>query len=154
MNYAIHTTYNRGIEQYFFDHPDDREKEWSLVLYWGCFGFRLLSALGTPGVETWEQEWKQYFPWNIVMKMNERSARRRKQEECPSFSVAVKSAAKKRVFFCEILVNRAKEICNRVNIMQFGITAYCHLGEAKKSQNDVLASIYFGPRTEGEVWPE
>ena len=43
-------------------------------------------------------------------------------------------------FFLEILVNRAKEICNRVNIMQFGITAYCHLGEAKKSQKDVLAS--------------
>ena len=47
---------------------------------------------------------------------------------------------RKKGFLLEILVNRAKEICNRVNIMQFGITAYCHLGEAKKSQNDVLAS--------------
>ena len=43
----------------------------------------------------WEQELKQYFPWNIVMKMNERSVRRRNHEECPSFSVAVKSAAEK-----------------------------------------------------------
>ena len=41
---------------------------------------------------------------------------------------------RKKGFLLEILVNRAKEICNRVNIMQFGITAYCHLGEAKKSQ--------------------
>ena len=47
---------------------------------------------------------------------------------------------RKKGFLLEILVNRAKEICNRVNIMQFGITAYCHLGEAKKSQKDVLAS--------------
>ena len=54
------------------------------------------------------------------------------------FQWLLKVQRKKRVFFCEILVNRAKEICNRVNIMQFGITAYCHLGEAKKSQNDVF----------------
>ena len=103
LDELCHSYYNLGIEQYFYHHPDDREKEWSPVLYWRCFGFRLLSALGTPRVEMWEQELKQYFPWNIVMKMNERSVRRRKHEECPSFSVAVKSAAEKGVSFVRSL---------------------------------------------------
>ena len=154
MNYAIHTITSKLSN---ISLNIQRRKEWSPVLYWSCFGFRLLSALGTPGVETWGQEWKQYFPWNIVMKMNERSVRRRKHEECPSFSVAVKSAAEKGFSFgdpCQSCKGNLQS-CQYHAIWHHSILPSGRGKEVTTMfQLQGYMPIYFGPRTEREVWPE